>query len=165
MKSPLKIHTFFWAFLLFGFTVSAQSTITVSKIVDCSLSETWKKWTTSDGICTFLGEDADIELQLQGKFEIHSSIHAIYSQNCKILSFLPNEMLSFTWKCPSKYRYLVGQHPIWVVVYFDAINDDMTRISIRQAGFNASNLWDDYKMEAKANWKKVLEQLSYACEK
>ncbi len=154
----------FFIFLFQWVNLQGQTTLIVTKIVDCNLHTTWKKWTTPNGICAFLGEDANIELKINGKFEVHNSLYNLHAKNCKILSYLPQEMLSFSWKPPSKFKYLEDkQHSIWVVVYFDAVNDSMTRVSIRQAGFGQTNAWKSYFKWSKSNWEDILNQLALSC--
>ncbi len=166
------IQKYYFLILIIGlilfssFTSSAQSTLTISKIVNCNLFDTWNKWTTPTGLCTFLGEDAVVELKLNGKFEIHNSLLDINSSDGKILSYIPNEMLSFTWNPPSRFKHLKSKNtPIWVVVYFDAINDNMTRVSICQTGFHKSPTWLAYHKNATLTWKYILEQLTFSCGK
>jgi uncharacterized protein YndB with AHSA1/START domain len=78
------------------------------RIVPFSLTESWSKWTTHEGLKTFFGRDNKIELEIGGNFEIYflmdNPVGLRGSETCKILSFLPREMLSFSWNAPPHFE-------------------------------------------------------------
>jgi len=71
-----------------------------TKIVNCPGHNAWQKWTTHDGLITFFGNDNKIELRLGGPFEIYFLLDnppgLRGSEGCKIISYVPERMLSFT---------------------------------------------------------------------
>jgi uncharacterized protein YndB with AHSA1/START domain len=76
-------------------------------VVDASVAIVWKKWTTTEGITSFFAPQADIELVIGGKFELYFMLDNPTgeqgSEDCKILSFLPEMMLSFSWNAPPQF--------------------------------------------------------------
>lgn len=103
-----------------------EKEIKKSKIVRGTIDEVWLKWTTHNGLKTFFGVDNKIELKLGGAFEIYFLMDQPEglkgSEGCKIISFLPNEMLSFTWNAPPQFPTIRKKsYKTWVVLYFKAL--------------------------------------------
>lgn len=141
-----------------------------SALVSCSIDNAWRKWTTHEGLLTFFGVDNKIELAPDGAFEIYFSTDAPEglkgSEGCKVLSFIPDQMFSFTWNAPPSIMEArdSGYHT-WVVVYFKEMPGGMTEISLTHLGWPEGDLWSkvyDYFNKA---WETVLKQLSDSCNK
>ena len=55
-----------------GTSVPTQERAIDEKItVKASVEEVWKAWTTSEGIKTFFAPDAEVELRVDGPFQIY----------------------------------------------------------------------------------------------
>lgn len=81
--------------------------IVKSRRVPCTIETAWRKWTTHEGLLSFFGRDNRIELTPGGPFEIYflmdNSPGLRGSEGCKVLSYLPQEMFSFTWNAPPQF--------------------------------------------------------------
>ena len=70
-------------------------------------ADVWKCWTTSEGFKSFSECDSTIELKVGGPFEIYFRANNPEgergSEGCKILSYEPGSMLSFSWNAPPKF--------------------------------------------------------------
>jgi uncharacterized protein YndB with AHSA1/START domain len=90
-------------------------------VVPAPREEVWKAWTTSEGAITFFAPRANIELRLGGAYELLWSDDAEASpgfqgsEGCTVLSYLPGEMLSFTWNAPPEFL-TVRSTPTFAVV-------------------------------------------------
>ena len=77
-----------------------DKTINKSIVVNANIDVVWSKWTTREGLLTFFGSDNKIELKPGGSFEIYFMMdnpHGLRgSEGCKVLSYLPKRMLSFS---------------------------------------------------------------------
>jgi uncharacterized protein YndB with AHSA1/START domain len=75
--------------------------------VNASVEKAWKAWTTSEGAATFFAPKARIELTLGGRYELYFDLEAPKGsqggEGCRVLSFLPMEMLSFEWNAPPEF--------------------------------------------------------------
>ncbi len=139
--------------------------IVKSVIVSKPLNEVWDKWTTHEGLLTFFGADNKIELKPGGAFEIYFLMDNPYglrgSEGCKVLSFLPQKMLSFSWNAPPQFQQIrSGEYKKWVVVEFEKLGESETRVALTHLGWLESIEWDkvyDYFTEA---WNIVLERMS-----
>lgn len=129
---------------------------------NASLDEVWKLWTTTEGMKSFLVEEASIQLEPGGEYEIYFSKDAPEgsrgSEGCRILSYLPNEMLSFSWNAPPTIPELRKLGPCtWVVVRFEKLGDNETRVKITHMGILEGAEWDAYLKYFTNAWPMVLE--------
>lgn len=116
-------------------------------IIDAPVKDVWNAWTTTDGITKWLVAKAKIELKIGGSYEVYFSPDAPAgsrgSEGCHVLSFLPMQMLSFEWNAPPAVPELrnAGMRN-WVVVQFEDIGDDRTRIVLTHMGWGEGQHWD-----------------------
>ncbi|MEZ6209879.1 MAG: SRPBCC domain-containing protein [Phycisphaerales bacterium] len=133
----------------------ALAPIEASAVIDAPIAEVWHAWTTSEGLESFLVEKANIELRPGGPYEIFFSMQAPEgargSENCSVLSFLPNQMLSFQWNAPPKFEHARFIHT-WVVVNFEELSPSRTRVDLTHLGF-AENAADN--PDHADEWKQV----------
>jgi predicted enzyme related to lactoylglutathione lyase/uncharacterized protein YndB with AHSA1/START domain len=141
-----------------------------TRIVKGLVQDIWAKWTTHDGLKTFFGMDNKIEMMPGGPFEIYFIENNPYglkgSEGCRILSFLPERMLSFSWSAPPQYPDIRNhEHKTWVVVNFRIMPNTRTEVEIVHLGWIDGEQWDkvyDYFDKA---WETVLEWLDESCGK
>jgi uncharacterized protein YndB with AHSA1/START domain/uncharacterized protein YciI len=127
--------------------------------VPATLEEVWNAWTTTEGVKSFFSPNAKVELRVGGPFEIYFMMDAPYgmrgSEDCRILSYLPMEMLSFEWNAPPDFgdlRYQLTR----VILQFDEIEPGKIKVVLAQAGWGKGEDWDklfDYFDRA---WEMVL---------
>lgn len=141
-----------------------NAVIEKSILIPDNPSNLFKKWTTSDGLKTFFGRDHKVELRLGGAYEIYFLLDAPEgtrgSEGCTILSFIPDEMLSFTWNAPP---HLEARHSgiyTYVVINFDEVDDkNHTVLTLRHLGWPEDERYPIvYEYFDKA-WDFVLENL------
>ncbi|MGB2805526.1 MAG: SRPBCC domain-containing protein, partial [Candidatus Zixiibacteriota bacterium] len=88
-------------------------------IVPAAPKEVWDAWTTTEGVKTFFSSQAKVELAVGGPFEIYFLLDAPHgargSEGCRVLSYVPPKMLSFSWNAPPEFEKLRGKHTIVVV--------------------------------------------------
>lgn len=74
--------------------------ITVSSPID----RVWWAWTTSEGMASWWAKKSWIELRVGGPWELYFLTDQPRghqgSEGCRILSYCPPEMLSFSWNFP-----------------------------------------------------------------
>lgn len=123
-------------------------------------------WTTPDGIPKFFFPKADIELAVGGRFDLYDpesepDMHGLKgAQGCKVLSFIPNEMLSFEWSFPPSINTLRSvQARTHVVLRFDDVADGKTRVRFVQLGWREGDAWNQGYDYFTAAWTKVLTRL------
>ena len=136
--------------------------------VNCSIAEAWKRWTTHEGLLSFFGADNKIELQIGGAFEIYFMMGNPYglrgSETCKIISYLPEKMLSFSWNAPPNFSEVRNhEHKTWVVILFHPIEKEITKIEINHYGWlddeNFNKVFDYFDNA----WSFVLTNFEKSC--
>lgn len=131
-------------------------------IVPASLEGVWKAWTTTQGVKTFFSSDAKVELAVGGSYEIYFDLEKPYglrgSEDCRVLSYLPMEMLSFDWNAPPEFGELRKKHTI-VVLQFEEVGPGQVKVVVSQLGWGKGEEWNklcDYFYKA---WSYVLGNL------
>jgi len=120
----------------------------------------WRAWTTTEGTQSFFAPNTHIVLRPGGPYEIYFNMKAPAgergSEDCTILSFVPNRMLSFEWNAPPEFKELRATRTC-VVVEFVQISPDSVKISFDHLGWGKDPAWDklfDYFDQA---WGYVLD--------
>lgn len=126
----------------------------------------WEKWTTHEGLKTFFGESNHVELQIGGAFEIYFLMKNPEglkgSETCKILAYLPQEMLVFSWNAPPHLAVVRNQlHKTWVVLFFKPLSLYSTQLELHHAGFLANDhpQWQQTRQYFENAWDAVLQNL------
>jgi uncharacterized protein YndB with AHSA1/START domain len=127
--------------------VITDRVIKKSVLVKSSLDQVWEKWTTHEGLKSFFGYDNNFSLEIGGPFEILMLKDAPDglkgSEGCKVLSYLPKAMLSFSWNAPPKFETIRNhEHYCWVVLRFEALSESETLITLDHLGWLEGELWD-----------------------
>lgn len=108
-------------------------------VINSSPEELYSRWTSREGLQSFFGADNLVELKLHGAYEIYFLMDALEggrgSEGCKILSFIPNEMLSFTWNAPPHLEARNSDIYTYIVINFDEITDNKTMVTLRHLGW------------------------------
>ena len=141
-----------------------------TRIVNQSITDSWTKWTTHNGLISFFGKDNKIELKIGGVFEIYfllrNPIGLQGSEGCKILSFLPNRMLSFSWNAPPKFKEVrESDHKTWVVIEFREIGEQKTEIKLTHLGWIDGIQWNEVFEYFENAWDSVLNDLEESIKK
>lgn len=134
--------------------------IVVEETIDASATDIWKAWTTTEGIESWLAGKADIELSIGGKYEIYFDPDAPAgsrgSEDCRVLSYSPREMLSFSWNAPPSIPKLRDAGvKTWVVVNIEPTSDSQTKLTITHLGIKDGPDWDAYLAYFEAAWPNV----------
>jgi len=131
-------------------------------VVPATLPEAWNAWTTTEGTKTFFSPKTHVELAVGGPYEMHFDLDAPAgsqgSEGCVVLSYLPMEMLSFSWNAPPEFGELRGQHTV-VVLRFEEVEPGKVKVVLWHHGWGKGEKWDklyDYFDKA---WSYVLSNL------
>ena len=143
---------------LFPATGSELDSIQHETTVSIAPAAAFAKWSSSEGLKSWLGVDSKIELRIGGAYEwyfLPPTAPERGGEGCQILSYLPGEMLSFSWNAPPK---LPDERKLrsWVVVRFDKSGEAGTRVTLTHTGFGAGGKWADVKTYFDAAWPNVL---------
>jgi len=127
-----------------------------------SIEELWHRWTTNEGVKSFFAPQCEVQLSIGGKYEMYFLLDNPKglqgSEGCKVLSFLPNQMLSFSWNAPPEYEKVRGKHT-WVVLMFNRVEDNLTNLELYHLGWQRGNQWDSVYKYFETAWDVVFQRL------
>lgn len=126
---------------------------------DLTRKEAYELFTTSEGLKLFFGEDNRIEITPGGPYEIYFLMDnppgIRGGEGCKVLSFIPNKMLSFTWNAPPQYDAVRNAtYKTWVVLEFEDMGLTLTHL-----GWPEGQEWDEVYNYFDRAWSIVLSNL------
>ena len=143
--------------------------IVKSAIVAADINQVWQKWTTHEGLKTFFGVDNKIELRPGGPYEIYFLLEnppgTRGGEGNQVLSFLPREMLSFSWNAPPSIPEIRNHaHRTWVVVVFRELGPLKTEVTLKHVGWLDGEKWDETIAYFEKAWDIVLNSLQASCQ-
>lgn len=134
------------------------------RLLEAQRTTVWERWTTHEGLKLFLGTDNRIELIPGGPFEIlfllDNPLGEQGGEGNKILSFLPEEMLSFSWNAPPSIPEIRNHpHKTWVVVQLAEVDTTSTEITLTHLGWLDGEKWDETYAYFDRAWDIVMDNL------
>jgi uncharacterized protein YndB with AHSA1/START domain len=136
--------------------------IVKQRLVPAHIGDVWKAWTTLAGVTSFFAPRAHLDLRLGGPYEMLFDLDAAAgsrgSESCKILSYLPDEMLSFEWNAPPQFSTIRGQHT-WVVIQLGCDGVSATRVKLSHVGWGEGAEWDQAFEYFRRAWEIVFDRL------
>jgi len=133
--------------LLGAATAAAQDRqIRVDVTVAATPAQVWPLWTTNEGVRSFFAPGSNIELKVDGLYEIFFAPAAPAGQRgadgMRLLVVESNRRLVFTWNAPTALPYVRGQRTV-VSVDFTPVGADSTRVTLRHTGWGSGPEWDE----------------------
>jgi uncharacterized protein YndB with AHSA1/START domain len=134
--------------------------LTIERLVDTDPRTAWEGWASADGIGSWWGPAAsNIDLRIGGPFEILFGLDAPAgsrgSEGCVYLSYVPGEMISFTWNAPPHLP--LRETNTWVVITFTP-DAERSLVRLVHTGFLTGPDWDDYMGYFSTAWERVLDR-------
>ena len=128
--------------------------------VQAPVSEVWRVWTTSEGAQEFFAEKANIRLAIGGPYEIQFDPKDERSgtKGLKILSYAPEEMISFQWNAPTEFPE-VRNGGTWVVVQMRAEGPNRTHVTVTHLGWKDGPEWDQAFAHFVRGWGDLMKRL------
>ncbi|MBY0113065.1 MAG: SRPBCC domain-containing protein [Phycisphaerales bacterium] len=130
----------------------------VTQSVHAPVAAVYERFTTSAGWKKFLGAETVIDLRVGGAWEIYFGDDKIGSNGCQVLSYIPNEMVSFSWNAPPKFAERAQR--TWCVVHFTKDGEGKTTIRFQHSGFSDSGNWKEVQGYFEKAWPNVLKALA-----
>ncbi|MEN0020208.1 MAG: SRPBCC domain-containing protein [Planctomycetota bacterium] len=153
---------------LFTATGEAMPEIDIEAVIATDPMTAWRGWVSPDVIDAAMGVETDFDLRIGGKYEYYFGADLPEglkgSEDCQILSYVPGQMLSFSWNAPPSIPETRDLRT-WVVVTFSpetSTDNDraQTRIRLQHIGFgpigNKNEAWAKTRAYFEAAWPQVL---------
>lgn len=139
--------------------------------VNASREKVWYAWTTEQGIASFFSPDSRIEMTIGGPYELFMGMAdpdengLRGSEGCKLLSYLPFEMISFEWNFPPAVSELRSKKAkTYVVLRFHDNGDGTVDVRFDQVGWREGEAWDKGYEYFDRAWSYVLKNLQTAAD-
>lgn len=128
--------------------------------VNAPVSDVWRVFTTTEGAEEFFAERANIQLAIGGPYEIQFDPNDERSgtKGLKILSYAPEEMISFQWNAPPQFPE-VRNGGTWVVVEMHPIDAYRTHVTITHLGWKTGAEWDQAYAHFQRGWSELMSRL------
>ncbi len=140
----------------------ADQRIDKSVTVNATLGDVWNAFTTEDGLEQFMGINSTIELRPGGRYEWYFVDDAPFGrrggEGCRVLSYLPQTMLSFTWNAPPQFEKL-RPYRTWVVLTFEERDDGTIAVKLSHLGWGEGDDWRQVYEYFDSAWEQVLGAL------
>lgn len=122
-------------------------------VVPIDPTTAFRLWTSDSGVRAWLVSDSAVVLEPGGPFELYfladGPTGSRGSEGCKVTSFVPDRMLSFTWNAPPHLERTRNQRT-WVVVDFEPVAEG-TRLRLTHLG------WPERAWDAEPQWAETFE--------
>lgn len=140
-------------------THSSRS-VRAEAVVHAPVSEVWRVWSTSAGAEEFFAEKANIQLSIGGPYEIQFDPKDERSgtKGLRILSYAPEEMISFQWNAPPEYPD-VRNGGTWVVVQMRPEGPNWTLVTVTHYGWKNGPQWDRAFAHFVLGWGGLMKRL------
>ena len=140
-------------------TANARA-VRVEGTVNAPVEQVWRVFTTSEGAEEFFAQKANIGLAIGGPYEIQFDPKDERSgtKGLKILSYAPEEMISFQWNAPPELPE-VRNGGTWVVVEMKAVDAKRTHVTITHLGWKTGPQWDQAYVHFQSGWGELMARL------
>jgi uncharacterized protein YndB with AHSA1/START domain len=156
MNRPVTSRTIAIAIVAASLTVvsvAAQRTdaIVTDGVVNASVDEVWKAWTTREGMESWMVGKTDFELTVGAMFRTSydkkSTLDDDNTIHQQLLAYDPGRMITLrTVRPPKGFPFPNAIGHTWTVVYFESAGPTQTRVTAKMFGFSAAG--ESQKMRA-----------------
>jgi len=134
--------------------------VRVERDIPAPVAEVWRVFTTSSGAEEFFAQKANIGLAIGGPYEIQFDPRDERSgtKGLKILSYVPEEMISFQWNAPPEFAE-VRSGGTWVVVEMREVDARTSHVTIAHLGWKQGAEWDQAYAHFQEGWSGLMDRL------
>ena len=127
-------------------------------------AEVWTAWTTTEGVTSFSAPQAWIDLRVGGAYEWYFMLDAPPggrgAEGCRVLAYLPERMLAFSWNAPPQIPALRALGPCsQVVVELSDADGGGTHVRLTHHDLGEGPDWDAYFDYFDGAWGMVVKGL------
>ncbi len=150
-------------------SLSNELEIQKEVIIDAPLDLVWYAWTISERVSEWFAPETLIEPEIGGAYELYfipGNKTGMNTSGCKVIKIVEKQNLHFSWKGPDQFEEIMNQKNslTHVEVNFHPIDNGSTKISVKHAGFKATESWSEAIKWHEMAWSGVLSSLKSALE-
>jgi uncharacterized protein YndB with AHSA1/START domain len=141
-------------------SAASERVVRVEGNVAAPVSDVWRVWTTSEGAEEFFAQKANIKLAIGGPYEIQfdPADERSGTKGLKILSYAPDETISFQWNAPTEFPE-VRNGGMWVVAQMRPVDAYTTHVTITHLGWKRGPEWDKAYAHFQRGWSELMDRL------
>ncbi len=113
--------------------------------INAGLDEAWAAWTTEEGVKSFFAPECNIELEVEGLYEIFfmpdEEPGRRGADGMRIMALEPKKMFSFTWNAPLEMPEIRKQRT-HVILKFKPLAENKTQLTFIHDGWGDGEEWD-----------------------
>lgn len=145
----------------------SERALRLERIVNAPSSAVWEAWATADGLKSFLAPQANVEPRIGGAYELffNPADERMSTKGCKLLSYLPGEMISFQWSLPGDVFPELPKAATWVVVQLRPQEGGRTEVRVTQLGWGTGPIWDRAYTHMQTGWEMAVTMLEQRLER
>lgn len=134
-------------------------------VVNASLEDAWASWVTEEGL-EFISRRSNVELAPGGSYEWFLDLEPDEfgrrgGEGARLLVVMPHDLLAFTWRFPPSVMALRrAEVETQVVVRFEALDDQRTRVRLDVSGWGSGPDWQDGHRYFDNAWDVVLSRFA-----
>jgi uncharacterized protein YndB with AHSA1/START domain len=134
-------------------------------LVDATVDEVWEAWTTESGVRSFFAPACNVELRVDGRYEILFNPDAPPgergAEETRVLAFQPKRMLAFTWNAPPHLSE-VREQLTHVLIRLEQLGEGRTQVALTHSGWGEGGQWGEAFEYFVRAWRHiVLPRLRY----
>ncbi len=165
----MRSTTFLLLMIILPMAAGASNRMLTTEFeVNAPIEKAWNAWTTPDGIKTFFARDCNVDLRVDGLYEIYFRPQAPRgargAEGMRILALEPMRRFAFTWNAPPTIPDIRGQRTM-VILEFQKKDSSRTLVRFTHLGLGEGASWDEYFEYFDHAWNEVVLPLfRYAME-
>ena len=107
-----------------------------SVVIDAPIEAIWHAISTEEGLSEWIAPEARVELEIGGDYELYfwpeNAVGDRGIEGTKVLSFVPNRLLSYWGSSPPKFEKVHSQNVAWVTYSLREL--ETGEVEVRQYG-------------------------------
>jgi uncharacterized protein YndB with AHSA1/START domain len=168
---PVIFATVMWSLAAGAAGAQDVSPLVHTGVIEASIADVWRVWTTSDGLREWIAPHAEIDLRLGGFMRTNYNAKGRLGDpgtiENTVLAYEPMRMLAMrVAKPPAGFPFPNAVQKMWSILYLDPIGIRNTRVRAVTLGFDASE--ESQKMRAffqRGNTAELAKLQKYFAEK
>jgi uncharacterized protein YndB with AHSA1/START domain len=133
--------------------------LTIESLIPAPLVNVWEAWTTEKGILSFFARECQIDLRVNGEYEIYFHTNKEKgergAEGTHILAIQPFSLLSFTWNNPPSIPEIRWQYT-HISLFFDEISENLTKLTLEQDGWGKGSSWEQAYLYFNEAWSEIV---------
>lgn len=118
----------------------APEPLVTERLIEASVAEVWRAWTTTEGIKSWMVAEGDIDLKVGGLmrtgYQAGTDLAGPNAIHNTIIAYDPERMLAIrVSRAPEKFPFKKAISEVWTVIYLSPVSPKQTQVTVRMLGY------------------------------